>query len=103
MIVEFARQAEERGADRFAAATEAARTSLRPILMTSSAFILGVVPLMLATGAGAEPAVSSLSVIRPERPSRRHNHLERGRSGRSARARTSWSLVIGGDGRGIRA
>jgi HAE1 family hydrophobic/amphiphilic exporter-1 len=54
LIVEFARQAEERGADRFAAAAEAARTRLRPILMTSFAFILGVVPLMLATGAGAE-------------------------------------------------
>jgi multidrug efflux pump subunit AcrB len=54
LIVEFARQAEERGADRFAAAAEAARTRLRPILMTSFAFILGVLPLMLATGAGAE-------------------------------------------------
>ncbi len=54
LIVEFARQGEERGLDRFAAATEAARTRLRPILMTSFAFILGVVPLMLATGAGAE-------------------------------------------------
>jgi multidrug efflux pump subunit AcrB len=54
LIVEFARQAEERGADRFAAAAEAARTRLRPILMTSFAFILGVLPLLLATGAGAE-------------------------------------------------
>ena len=54
LIVEFARQGEERGLDRFAAAAEAARTRLRPILMTSFAFILGVVPLMLATGAGAE-------------------------------------------------
>jgi HAE1 family hydrophobic/amphiphilic exporter-1 len=54
LIVEFARQGEARGADRFAAATEAARTRLRPILMTSFAFILGVVPLALATGAGAE-------------------------------------------------
>ncbi len=54
LIVEFARQAEERGADRFAAAVEAARTRIRPILMTSFAFILGVVPLVIATGAGAE-------------------------------------------------
>jgi HAE1 family hydrophobic/amphiphilic exporter-1 len=54
LIVEFARQAEERGANRWDAAVEAARTRLRPILMTSFAFILGVVPLALATGAGAE-------------------------------------------------
>ena len=54
LIVEFARQGEERGHDRFAAAVEAARTRLRPILMTSFAFILGVVPLAIATGAGAE-------------------------------------------------
>jgi len=54
LIVEFARQAEERGLDRWDAAVEAARTRLRPILMTSFAFILGVVPLVLAPGAGAE-------------------------------------------------
>jgi HAE1 family hydrophobic/amphiphilic exporter-1 len=54
LIVEFARQAEERGANRWDAAVEAARTRLRPILMTSFAFILGVVPLAIATGAGAE-------------------------------------------------
>jgi HAE1 family hydrophobic/amphiphilic exporter-1 len=54
LIVEFAKQAEERGADRFDAAVQAARTRLRPILMTSFAFILGVVPLVLAKGAGAE-------------------------------------------------
>jgi HAE1 family hydrophobic/amphiphilic exporter-1 len=54
LIVEFAKQAEERGADRFAAAEEAAHTRLRPILMTSLAFILGVVPLVIAVGAGAE-------------------------------------------------
>jgi HAE1 family hydrophobic/amphiphilic exporter-1 len=54
LIVEFARQAEEKGADRFDAAIQAARTRLRPILMTSFAFILGVVPLAIATGAGSE-------------------------------------------------
>jgi HAE1 family hydrophobic/amphiphilic exporter-1 len=54
LIVEFAKQGEERGLDRFEAATEAARTRLRPILMTSFAFILGVLPLAIATGAGAE-------------------------------------------------
>jgi len=54
LIVEFAKQAEDRGASRWAAAVEAARTRLRPILMTSFAFIFGVVPLLIATGAGAE-------------------------------------------------
>jgi multidrug efflux pump len=54
LIVEFARQAEERGEDRFHAAAEAARTRLRPILMTSFAFVFGVLPLAIATGAGAE-------------------------------------------------
>jgi len=54
LIVEFAKQAQEQGMDRFDAAVAAARTRLRPILMTSLAFILGVVPLMIATGAGAE-------------------------------------------------
>jgi hydrophobe/amphiphile efflux-1 (HAE1) family protein len=54
LIVEFARQNEESGEDRFQAATEAARVRMRPILMTSFAFILGVLPLMIATGAGAE-------------------------------------------------
>ncbi len=54
LIVEFARQAEARGRSRAEAALEAARLRLRPILMTSFAFILGVVPLVLATGAGSE-------------------------------------------------
>jgi hydrophobe/amphiphile efflux-1 (HAE1) family protein len=55
LIVEFARQGElEHGLGRAAAAMEAGRTRLRPILMTSFAFILGVAPLAFATGAGAE-------------------------------------------------
>jgi HAE1 family hydrophobic/amphiphilic exporter-1 len=54
LIVEFAKQGEQGGLNRLQAATQAARTRLRPILMTSFAFILGVLPLMLATGAGAE-------------------------------------------------
>ncbi len=55
LIVEFARQGEmERGLGRWEAAIEAARTRLRPILMTSFAFILGVAPLAFASGAGAE-------------------------------------------------
>ncbi|HAD86448.1 MAG TPA: hydrophobe/amphiphile efflux-1 family RND transporter, partial [Rhodospirillaceae bacterium] len=55
LIVEFAKQAEdEKGMHYIDAAVEAARTRLRPILMTSFAFILGVLPLMIAEGAGAE-------------------------------------------------
>ncbi|MGD9536369.1 MAG: efflux RND transporter permease subunit [Alphaproteobacteria bacterium] len=54
LIVEFARQEEANGASRFDAAVKAARIRLRPILMTSLAFILGVVPLAIASGAGAE-------------------------------------------------
>ncbi len=55
LIVEFAKQNEdEHGLDRWDAAVAAARTRLRPILMTSFAFILGVLPLVLAEGAGAE-------------------------------------------------
>ena len=54
LIVEFARQAQEAGATPAQAAVSAARRRLRPILMTSLAFILGVAPLVVATGAGAE-------------------------------------------------
>lgn len=54
LIVEFARQAEAAGADKFTAAVTACRLRLRPILMTSFAFILGVLPLLRAQGAGAE-------------------------------------------------
>ncbi len=55
LIVEFARQNElEKGMDRWEAAIDAARVGLRPSLMTSYAFILGVAPLVFAVGAGAE-------------------------------------------------
>jgi len=54
LIVEFARQAQDAGSPPDEAAVLAARRRLRPILMTSFAFILGVVPLVIATGAGAE-------------------------------------------------
>ncbi|WP_431258513.1 efflux RND transporter permease subunit [Roseateles chitinivorans] len=54
LIVEFAKQKEDQGATPVEAAVHAARTRLRPILMTSLAFVLGVAPLTLATGAGAE-------------------------------------------------
>jgi hydrophobe/amphiphile efflux-1 (HAE1) family protein len=54
LIVEFARQGQESGSPAADAAVHAAQTRLRPILMTSLAFVLGVAPLVVATGAGAE-------------------------------------------------
>jgi len=54
LIVEFAKQRQEHGLDQFAAVVDAAKVRLRPILMTSFAFILGVFPLVIAQGAGAE-------------------------------------------------
>jgi multidrug efflux pump subunit AcrB len=58
LIVEFARQLEDKGRDTVSAAVEAARLRLRPILMTSLAFTFGVVPLYIATGAGAEMRIA---------------------------------------------
>lgn len=54
LIVEFARQGEENGLSPIDAAIAAARTRLRPILMTSAAFIFGVIPLAFGSGPGAE-------------------------------------------------
>jgi HAE1 family hydrophobic/amphiphilic exporter-1 len=58
LIVEFAEQLREQGLSIVEAAIEAARIRLRPILMTSLAFILGVVPLVFATGAGRAGRIS---------------------------------------------
>src|SRR5213082_2203294 len=54
LIVEFARSQRDRGVERREATLQACRLRLRPIIMTSFAFILGVVPLMVSVGAGAE-------------------------------------------------
>lgn len=54
LIVEFAKQKEDDGADPLSAALEAARLRLRPILMTALSFIVGVIPLVIASGAGSE-------------------------------------------------
>ena len=57
LVVEFSKQLEDSGKSRLEAIVEASRTRLRPILMTAFAFILGVVPLAIAKGAGAEMRV----------------------------------------------
>ena len=54
LIVEFARAKEQEGMEPLPAVLEAAKLRLRPILMTSIAFIAGVIPLVIASGAGAE-------------------------------------------------
>ena len=58
LMIEFAEQAEKQGKRVIDAALEAARIRLRPILMTSFAFIFGVLPLALATGAGANSRIA---------------------------------------------
>jgi multidrug efflux pump subunit AcrB len=58
LIVEFAKMRRDQGVDAVSAAIEASKLRLRPIIMTSFAFILGVVPLILASGAGAASRVS---------------------------------------------
>jgi multidrug efflux pump subunit AcrB len=58
LIVEFARQLEDKGHDIVSAAVEACRLRLRPILMTSLAFTSGVLPLYFAKGAGAEMRIA---------------------------------------------
>ncbi len=57
LIVEFAEQAEKRGTPPLEAALEAARIRLRPIVMTSLAFMFGVLPLAISTGAGAQSRI----------------------------------------------
>ena len=54
LIIEFAKMKTEQGMEPVAAALAAARDRFRPILMTAFSFILGVIPLLVATGAGAE-------------------------------------------------
>ncbi|MFC7478160.1 efflux RND transporter permease subunit [Dankookia sp. GCM10030260] len=63
LLIAFAQEARERGADATAAAQEAVRLRLRPILMTSFAFILGCLPLAIASGAGANARISIGTVV----------------------------------------
>ena len=58
LIVQFARHLQDAGHEPVAAAVEAARLRLRPILMTALSFVLGVLPLALSTGAGANARIS---------------------------------------------
>ncbi|MEM1229004.1 MAG: efflux RND transporter permease subunit [Pseudomonadota bacterium] len=62
LIVEFARQLQEEGRDKYTAIKEAAATRLRPVLMTAGATIMGHFPLVLVTGAGAE-ARNSIGIV----------------------------------------
>ena len=87
LIVEFAKQLEDQGRDRWAAAVEAARLRLRPILMTSLAFIFGVMPLVWAIGRGRGAAPDAR-----DRGVRRHDRRDGIRPGASRRSST-WSAV----------
>ena len=62
-MVQFANQQREAGLPKFEAIVEAARVRLRPILMTTAAMVLGVVPLIIASGAGARARFSIGLVI----------------------------------------
>ena len=79
LIVEFAKQAEEDGMSRMEAAVEAARVRLRPILMTAFAFIFAVVPLVIATGAGAEMRQALGTAGRGDVAGRMRRHFAGGR------------------------
>lgn len=63
LIVEFAKDLYDEGMDLVKATVEACRMRLRPIMMTSFAFILGVLPLALSTGAGAGAGAASRNAI----------------------------------------
>ena len=106
LIVEFAKQQQDNGRPVHEAAVEAARLRLRPILMTSFAFIFGVVPLILASGAGAEMrnalgvAVFSgmigvtffgLLLTPVFYVVTRSRFLQRGQSGAATRPREAWA------------
>jgi hypothetical protein len=78
LIVEFAKDLHERGHSLAEAALQAARLRFRPIVMTSLAFILGVVPLALATGRGLQPG--------RHRRRRDRRHAQRHLAGRAVRA-----------------
>jgi len=58
LIIEFAEGARKQGVDAFTAALQAARQRLRPIIMTSLAFVFGVLPLAISTGAGAQSRIA---------------------------------------------
>ena len=71
LIVEFARELRQQGRSILDAAVEASRLRFRPILMTSFAFILGILPLVNATGAGAQPSAAAglfAASSAPQRP-----------------------------------